>query len=362
MTDAYLKSWLNRVERLEEEQRGVGSDKRDLYAEAKGKGYNVKALRRIVAGRRRKDEREVEAEIDRYKIALGLAVDLVRDEKLSLRDAAKRAGVSKSSVHRALAVPAVSHDPETGEVTTLGDDAGRLEFFRQRISEYSAHDASSGCWLWRGSISEDGYATIKYAQQPTRAHRAAWEVYCGPIPDGMLVCHRCDVRHCVNPEHLFLGTPQDNMNDMAAKGRQRGPTGEMHHKAKLTRAQAEAIRDDTRSLRKIASEYGISDTQVCHIKQGKYWKDEGEQPGTHSASEVAVPPGDGEAPDLRGSAGTPSPIIEAGGNAPAAGSDGGSASALASPRPVGEAEIADRSNDADDLTPPDFLRRTKVAA
>jgi uncharacterized protein (UPF0335 family) len=108
VSDTYLKSWLARVERIEEEQRAVGSDKRDLYTEAKSKGYNAKALRRIVAGRRRKDESEVEAEIDRYKIALGLAADLVRDEGLSLRDAAKRAGVSKSSVHRALAVPALS--------------------------------------------------------------------------------------------------------------------------------------------------------------------------------------------------------------------------------------------------------------
>lgn len=271
MTDAYLKSWLDRVERLEDEQRGVGSDKRDLYAEAKGKGYNVKALRRIVAGRRRKDEREVEAEIDRYKIALGLAVDLVRDEKLSLRDAAKRAGVSKSSVHRALAVPAVSHDPEAGEVTTLGDDAGHR-------SEPSAPAEQS-----------------------------------------------------VNP----VSPPRPS---------------------------------------------------VAIIGCG-----EGEQPGTHSASEVAVPPGDGEAPDLRGSAGTPSPVIDesCGGvesrhatsrQAPADTMTAGSGVGFESPEVHGTAGVApgpqdtdpqsaamDRmvalgqEIDADDLTPPPFLDRRKAA-
>ena len=73
-------------------------------------------------------------------------------------------------------------------------------------------EPNTGCWLWLGFISPDGYGT-------RLAHRRAWELARGPIPDGMLVCHRCDVRHCVNPDHLFLGTHLDNMRDMIRKGR-----------------------------------------------------------------------------------------------------------------------------------------------
>lgn len=114
MTDAYLKSWLDRVENLENEQKGIGADKRDLYTEAKSKGYNPKALRRIVAARKRKDEDEIEADVETYKVALGLAVDLVRNDKLSLREASRKTGASKSSIHRALAVPAASQTPDEG--------------------------------------------------------------------------------------------------------------------------------------------------------------------------------------------------------------------------------------------------------
>lgn len=87
-----------------------------------------------------------------------------------------------------------------------------------------------GCWLWRSMKSNDpsyGVATAKQTgSKPMMAHRLAWTLFHGPIPDGMLVCHRCDVRPCFNPEHLFLGTAQDNTDDMIAKGRHfngRGP-------------------------------------------------------------------------------------------------------------------------------------------
>ena len=85
----------------------------------------------------------------------------------------------------------------------------------------SMPEPNSGCWLWVGAAADaHGYGAWRGA----RAHRVAWERSYGPIPAGAYVCHRCDVRACVNPGHLFLGSPGDNVRDMVKKGRQRAPT------------------------------------------------------------------------------------------------------------------------------------------
>lgn len=77
-----------------------------------------------------------------------------------------------------------------------------------------------GCWLWQGSISRLGYGEMRLDRNTKgKAHRVAWELENGPIPEGMEVCHSCDVRACVRVDHLFLGTHLDNMRDASAKGR-----------------------------------------------------------------------------------------------------------------------------------------------
>src|SRR5690348_11100206 len=112
-----------------------------------------------------------------------------------------------------------------------------LDYFFNRI-----YSSNSEFWLWRGGIDRLGYGTTK-GKHP-KAHRLAWELFNGPIPDGMNVLHKCDVRNCVNPDHLFIGTQLDNMRDMVSKGRWRpsGVMGESHGNSKLSEADVTEMR------------------------------------------------------------------------------------------------------------------------
>lgn len=87
-------------------------------------------------------------------------------------------------------------------------------------------DASAGpdaCWPWTAGKANGGYGAIRYNGSIYRAHRIAWTIANGAIPQGMLVLHKCDNPPCCNPAHLFIGTHKDNSQDMARKGRTRGP-------------------------------------------------------------------------------------------------------------------------------------------
>ena len=142
-----------------------------------------------------------------------------------------------------------------------------------QIEHFSIPEPNSGCWLWIGAMGVRGYGSVKRGGRKFRAHRVSFEDYCGPIPAGMFVCHKCDVPSCVNPAHLFLGTHADNMDDMNRKGRgrSRGLPGERNGRAVLTPSVVCAIRTDTGSLSVLARKYGVSDTTIGDIKARRTW-------------------------------------------------------------------------------------------
>jgi hypothetical protein len=135
-------------------------------------------------------------------------------------------------------------------------------------------DKSGDCWTWAAGLNHAGYGRFRDADtgDMRQAHRISWEMANGPVPDDMMVLHRCDVRACVNPAHLFLGTHADNMADRDAKRRQ--AFGERNSKAKLTEVQVEEVRAlaGVISQEKIGALYGIAQTAVSAIVRRKNWR------------------------------------------------------------------------------------------
>jgi|SRR5215475_10500522 len=140
-------------------------------------------------------------------------------------------------------------------------------------------DSRTGCHLWMKYRTPLGYGQTRIGGRAgcnILAHRLAWIRKYGSIPKGMGVLHRCDNPSCVNVEHLFIGTPADNMADMSAKGRwgiRNLPRGKNHPRgmAKLTEQQVLAIRSDKRVQSVIAAEYGITQSNVSRIKTRDGW-------------------------------------------------------------------------------------------
>lgn len=168
---------------------------------------------------------------------------------------------------------------------------------------------SDGCWQWTATLSTSGYGKIgvgPHGAGVLHAHRVSWELHFGPIPDGLWVLHHCDNRPCVRPDHLFLGTVIDNMQDAVGKGRI--PSGDRHHsrrrpdrlargdrngarthpealrrgvshpQAKLRSDQVAEIRSlcesRTSSQAQIGARFGVSQSLVSLIARGEIWLDQ----------------------------------------------------------------------------------------
>lgn len=149
----------------------------------------------------------------------------------------------------------------------------REKSFQERFEDKVELIPFSTCHWWTANVSRR-YGQIQRNGKPTRAHRAAYELYIGPIPQGVYVLHECDEPLCVNPKHLFLGTSQDNTDDMVSKGRDKKAFGARHYSTELTEKDILKIRNLSGIVpqREIGRMFGLAQSSISLIINNKNWK------------------------------------------------------------------------------------------
>lgn len=140
-------------------------------------------------------------------------------------------------------------------------------------------EKTENCWLWKGTIHHLGYGVFWKNNKQLSAHRYSFKLKNGndSIPYGFVICHTCDNKICVNPEHLFIGTQSDNIKDAAKKERMKGQKGEKNNKAKLTLEQVNEIKKLASSngwltQEELAKQYGVTFSTIGRILRGEIWK------------------------------------------------------------------------------------------
>ena len=149
-----------------------------------------------------------------------------------------------------------------------------MQHLRNRFESKIEKVTESGCWIWVAGLHHSGYGVFSVNGKSKRANRVSYEIYKGEIPDGLCVCHACDVPACVNPDHLFLGTHAENIADREKKNRREPKQlrGEQTYNHKLTEKQAKEIKSMVGTHQEIANKYGVSLTAVTRIKNGNSWR------------------------------------------------------------------------------------------
>lgn len=174
-----------------------------------------------------------------------------------------------------------------------------IERFWSKVDRSGGPDA---CWMWTAARHEFGYGKIRVQRKDVGAHRVAWEITNGPVPEGMFVCHTCDNPPCCNPAHLWIGTSTENAADRHAKGRSYGgdrhwqrvhpelrlrgshhwshqhpsrvARGEAHGRAHLTADNVRAIRQRYAmgaTLKGLAQDYGVTSQNIWNVVHRKTW-------------------------------------------------------------------------------------------
>jgi hypothetical protein len=156
--------------------------------------------------------------------------------------------------------------------------------YRRSIEEVRRYIANNSAWIngcleWQRNRDKDGYGRIHFDGRYQKVHRVAYQLLVGPIPEGMLVCHRCDNPPCINPNHLWLGTQLDNQRDKWAKGRAPRPPsgvarGEAIGRSVLTEAGVRDIRRRSaagEAGKALAREFGVSAFAIRSVLSGRTW-------------------------------------------------------------------------------------------
>lgn len=153
---------------------------------------------------------------------------------------------------------------------SIGRPKNTVESFWRQVDK----ESHPPCWSWTGARFPGGYGATRFQDKNISAHRLSYTLAFGKIPEGMYVCHTCDNRSCVNPEHLFLGTHEDNTLDMVAKGRQ--AKGEHNAHAKLTDSDVIEIRALFATGKYTRTELGkrfhVDISQISNIVEYRQWK------------------------------------------------------------------------------------------